>query len=85
MGEGARRYPAIMNATTTPNLVAAKRRAIQDIYSHLYDLITVSAEAVIFVLTLYEAGRGMMNAGFRQIGRSSAPQSVRRVLGASKT
>jgi len=76
MGEGGRRVPAQLNASTTPNLVRLKALAVDQMNVNTYNIIRASAEAVIFVLAVGEAARALI-----KIPVSRAPQSVRRILG----
>jgi hypothetical protein len=80
MGEGARRYPSQMNAGTTPNLYALKKSAIRTMDAYTYQLMTVSMEAVIFILSMVDIARGMIGS-MPKMARDAAPAPVKRVLG----
>jgi hypothetical protein len=83
MGQGGRRFPLQMNATTTPRLVAAKRKAIEVMAMNDYAVLRASYAGVLFVIGLVA---GMVRVGellvqgFRAtraaIPRTAAPKPV---------
>lgn len=80
LGDGGKRFPAQLNASTTPNLVKLKRNAIDQMNINTYDIIRASKEAVIFVLMMVDVARHMLAEAFVKMSRSDAPVSVKRVL-----
>lgn len=80
VGERGRRFPLKMTAATTPNLYNLKRQAIQKMSLDLIDLMRVSREAIIFVLTVGEIARSLMGDAFKLMARRNAPPPIRRVL-----
>lgn len=80
IGSKGRLFPLKMNASTTPNLYALKKHAINKMSIDLIDLMRVSKEAIIFVLSVSEAARSMLGNAFKQMARKNAPPPVRQLL-----
>lgn len=80
VGERGRRFPLKMTAATTPNLYNLKRQAIQKMSLDLIDLMRISKEAIIFVLSVGEVARSMMGNAFQRMARRNAPPPIRRIL-----
>lgn len=80
VGNKGRLFPMKMNASTVPNLFALKKQAINKMSIDLIDLMRVSREAIIFVLSVSEAARSMLGNAFKQMARKNAPPPVRELL-----